>query len=74
VSTAELEALRLSTLVGLGAVAITLPPAVLFGYLVARRTFRGKALLDAVLLLPLVLLLTGYSLADRLSTSRVSRV
>jgi len=54
-STAEWEALRLSALVGLGAVAITLPPAVLFGYLLARREFRGKALLDALLLLPLVL-------------------
>jgi molybdate transport system permease protein len=63
-STAEWVALRLSALVGLGAVAITLPPAVLFGYLLARREFRGKALLDAVLLLPLVLppVVTGYAL------------
>jgi len=63
-SAAEWEALRLSALVGLAAVAITLPPAVAFGYLIARREFRGKALLDAVLLLPLVLppVVTGYAL------------
>ncbi len=63
-SGAEWDALLLSALVGLGAVVITLPPAVLFGYVIARREFRGKALLDALLLLPLVLppVVTGYAL------------
>ena len=60
----EWEALRLSALVGLGAVLCTLPPAVLLGYLLARREFAGKALVDTVLLLPLVLppVVTGYAL------------
>jgi len=61
---AEWDALRLSALVGLGAVACTLPVAVVLGYLLARREFAGKALVDAVLLLPLVLppVVTGYAL------------
>ena len=60
----EWEALRLSALVGVGAVLCTLPPAVLLGYVLARREFTGKALVDAVLLLPLVLppVVTGYGL------------
>ena len=63
-SPAEWDALRLSALVGLGAVALALPPAVLLGHVVARGSFRGRALLDAVLLLPLVLppVVTGYAL------------
>lgn len=61
---AEWEALRLSALVGAGAVVCTLPPAVVCGYLLARRDFPGKSLVDAVLLLPLVLppVVTGYVL------------
>jgi len=64
VSAGEWEALRLSALVGLAAVALALPPAVVLGHVVARRTFRGKALLDAILLMPLVLppVVTGYAL------------
>lgn len=63
-SPGEWEALRLSALVGVGAVACTLPPAVVLGYLLARRTFAGKTVVDAVLLLPLVLppVVTGYGL------------
>jgi molybdate transport system permease protein len=57
-------ALRLSAGVGLLAVVVVLPPAVLAGYLLATRNFRGKTLLDTALLLPLVLppVVTGYAL------------
>lgn len=60
----EWEALRLSALIGLGAVGVCLPPAVLLGYVLATRTFRGKAFVEAVALLPLVLppVVTGYAL------------
>lgn len=60
----EWEALRLSALVGAGAVVCVLPPAVALGHLVATRDFRGKSVLDTVLMLPLVLppVVTGYAL------------
>ena len=60
----EWEALRLSALVGLAAVACVLPPAAGLGYLLATRTFRGKVALDTLLVLPLVLppVVTGYAL------------
>src|SRR5688572_6639048 len=63
-SAAEWDALRLSALVGLAAVVCVLPFAVVLGHLMATRTFRGKAALDAALLLPLVLppVVTGYAL------------
>ena len=63
-STVEWEALRLSALVGLGAVACVLPPAVVLGYVFATKSFRGKVALDTVLMLPLVLppVVTGYAL------------
>lgn len=63
-SPAEWEALRLSALVGLAAVACVLPAAVGFGYLLATRNFRGKAVADTLLMLPLVLppVVTGYGL------------
>ena len=63
-SAAEWEALRLSALVGLGAVAAVLPFAILAGHLLATRDFRGKALVETVLLLPLVLppVVTGWAL------------
>jgi molybdate transport system permease protein len=61
---AEWTALRLSALVGLAAVVLVLPPAALAGHLLATRTFRGKALVETLLLLPLVLppVVTGYAL------------
>lgn len=63
-SAGEWEALRLSALVGLGATACVLPPAAMLGHLFATRSFRGKALADTLLLLPLVLppVVTGYGL------------
>lgn len=58
------EAFRLSAWTGAAAVALCLPPAVLLGHAMARRDFRGKALAETVLLLPLVLppVVTGYAL------------
>lgn len=63
-SAAEWEALRLSALVGLGATLVVMPPAIALGRLLALATFRGKALVETALLLPLVLppVVTGYAL------------
>ncbi len=63
-TSAEWEALRLSALVGLASVACVLPPATAAGYFVATRKFRGKAALDTLLLVPLVLppVVTGFAL------------
>lgn len=60
----EWEALRLSALTGLAAVAVVLPPAVAAAYLMATRTFRGKGFVETLLLLPLVLppVVTGWAL------------
>jgi molybdate transport system permease protein len=61
---AEWTALRLSVIVAIGAVAVSAVPGVLLGWLLARRDFRGKAVLDAVVHLPLVLppVVIGYLL------------
>ncbi|MCE9634320.1 MAG: molybdate ABC transporter permease subunit [Planctomycetes bacterium] len=63
-SDAEWEALRLSALVGVGATALVMPPAIVLGRVLAVASFRGKALVETVLLLPLVLppVVTGYGL------------
>ena len=60
----EWEALRLSLLVGLAATLLVLPPAAVLGHLLATRAFRGKAAVETLLLLPLVLppVVTGYLL------------
>jgi molybdate transport system permease protein len=52
---AELDALRLSLQVALVAVAFSLPLAILAAWLLARCNFPGKAFLDAIVHLPLVL-------------------
>ncbi|NKB67684.1 MAG: molybdate ABC transporter permease subunit [Candidatus Latescibacteria bacterium] len=54
----------LSLRVALCSVCLTLPPAVLLGWLLARRQFPGKMLLDGLCHLPLVLppVVTGYLL------------
>jgi molybdate transport system permease protein len=64
VSGAEQTVVLLSLKVALVAVALCLPPAVGFGWLLARRRFPGKLLLDSALHLPLVLppVVTGYLL------------
>jgi molybdate transport system permease protein len=60
----EAEAFFLSLRVGLCCVLVSLPPGVLIGWLLARRQFRGKLLLDGLCHLPLVLppVVTGYLL------------
>jgi molybdate transport system permease protein len=61
---AELSAIGLSLRIALAAVAAALPPAILVAWLLARRDFPGKALLDAAVHLPLVLppVVVGYAL------------
>jgi molybdate transport system permease protein len=58
------EAILLSLQVGVVSVIVALPPAVALGWLLARRDFWGKSLLDLLCHLPLVLppVVTGYLL------------
>lgn len=60
----EWTALVLSVKVSLWAVLAILPPGVLLGWLLARRQFPGKAVVEAVVHLPMVLppVVTGYML------------
>lgn len=60
----EAEALRLSLVVSCWAVIGGLPIAVLFAWILARRRFPGRALLDGIVHLPLVLppVVVGYGL------------
>ncbi|WNL38069.1 molybdate ABC transporter permease subunit [Halomonas sp. PAMB 3264] len=61
---AEWEAIRLSLLIGLAAVAWILPPGIVMAWWLARFEFRGKALVDGLIHLPLVLppVVVGYLL------------
>ncbi|MTI16789.1 molybdate ABC transporter permease subunit [Rhodobacteraceae bacterium RKSG542] len=61
---AEWEALRLSLKIASLALAISLPPALLLGYVLARYRFWGHSALNALAHLPLVLppVVTGYVL------------
>ena len=63
-SDAEWSALRLSVIVATWAVLLSAGPGVLCGWLLARRRFWGKSILDAMVHLPLVLppVVTGYVL------------
>jgi len=60
----ELNAIGLSIKVGIWSVAAGLIPAIWLAHLLARSRFRGKALVDALIHLPLVLppVVTGYLL------------
>jgi molybdate transport system permease protein len=60
----EWSAVRLSLLVALTATAVSLPFGIALGYLLARRQFFGKSLVETVIHLPLVLppVVTGYLL------------
>jgi molybdate transport system permease protein len=60
----EASALWLSIKVGLWCVVVACVPGVFFGWVLARKNFFGKALLDGLLHLPLVLppVVTGYIL------------
>lgn len=61
---AEWSALRLSAIVAMWAVVVSAIPGIAIGWLLARKRFPGKALLDAVVHVPLVLppVVTGYLL------------
>jgi molybdate transport system permease protein len=63
-SAAEWESVRLSVYVSALAVAGTLPLGIALGWLLARRDFWGKILVETVVTLPLVLppVVTGYLL------------
>ena len=60
----EIEAVRLSLRVAFWSVACSLPAGVLVAWLLARRRFPGKALLDGLVHLPLVVppVVVGYGL------------
>lgn len=60
----ESSALWLSLKVSLWAVAAILPPGIFLGWLLARRQFPGKAVIEAAIHLPMVLppVVTGYVL------------
>jgi len=61
---AEFEAIRLSLLVATVAVIVSLPLGIALAWLLARREFRGKTMLETFVNLPLVLppIVTGYLL------------
>ena len=63
-SPGESEALRLSLSVAARSVVFSLPPAIAFAWILTRRQFFGRTLLDAVVHLPLVLppVAVGYVL------------
>jgi molybdate transport system permease protein len=60
----ETSAVLLSLRVALWAVACSLPPALAVAYVLARKSFIGRSLLDALVHLPLILppVVTGYLL------------
>ena len=60
----EIEAIGLSLRVALWAVACSLPPGILVAWLLSRRAFPGKVVVDALIHLPLVIppVVTGYLL------------
>lgn len=63
-SSDEFHALRLSLQAAALGVALGLPFALIIGWLLAKSSFRGKAILDTVVSFPLVLppVITGYAL------------
>jgi molybdate transport system permease protein len=63
-SAAEWQAVRLTIWVAITAVIVSFPPAVVIAWLLAKRRFFGKFLLDTIVNLPLVLppVVTGYLL------------
>ncbi len=64
ISDVEIEVIVLSLKVALLSTLISLPFAILIGWLLARKDFWGKTLVDGILHLPLVLppVITGYIL------------
>jgi molybdate transport system permease protein len=70
---AEWETLRLSAQVAAWSIGLQLIPGIAIAWLLARRTFPGKPLVDAFIHLPLVLppVVTGYLLLRLLGTRGV---
>jgi molybdate transport system permease protein len=64
VSPAEWQAVRLTLIVAFSAVAVSLPPAMLCAWWLAKREFPGKFLVEVLVNLPLVMppVVTGYLL------------
>src|SRR5674476_235431 len=64
ITPAEWTAIALSLRIGLVATVVATPLAIAIAWLLARREFWGKSLLDAIVHLPLVLppVVTGYLL------------
>ena len=64
ITPAEIAALSLSIKVAFLSLVIMLPPGLLAGWLLAKRTFPGKALLNTIVMWPLVLppIVSGYLL------------
>ena len=64
ITPAEVAALSLSIKVALLSLVIMLPPGLLVGWLLAKRTFPGKAFLNTLVMCPLVLppIVSGYFL------------
>lgn len=64
ITSAEWTALWLSVKVALGAVAAVALPGIFLGWLLARKTFRGKLLVEALAVAPMVMppVVTGYLL------------
>ncbi|HPF99606.1 MAG TPA: molybdate ABC transporter permease subunit [Kiritimatiellia bacterium] len=60
----EWSALRVSLVVAAGALALAYPPGLLMGWLLARRRFPGRLLVEIIVFLPLVLppIITGFFL------------
>lgn len=69
-SGSELDAIKLSLGVAIYSSLISLPFALLFGYLLARKQFPGKSIIESILHLPLVMppVTTGYLLLLILGT------
>ena len=66
----EIQAILLSVKVALWCTVVGLPPAVVLGWLLARKSFPGKSVVDGVVHLPLVMppVATGYLLLVLLGT------
>ncbi len=64
ISSEELVIIRLSIQVAIGCTILVIVPGILVGYILARFRFRGRAFLDAMVHLPLVLppVVVGYFL------------
>lgn len=67
------EAVALSLRVAIVATGVSLPLAIWLAHLLARKEFRGKSLLNALIVLPLVLppVVTGYVLLEVFGTQGV---